>query len=469
MKTRLLTACVAAFAFLIIVPATTWAQTSMSFRVGEPHMLGKHDVIKAYNYPTTISSSVLSMSNYTHFMLNNEHHGEILTLLDGCAVSDFVIENDTVFFCGKDNEDKGVIGFFSIQGHFVNGGQFFYNNYFPILNYYHAEAFNRLVSYRDTTGRRHIVCVGKAKSNSRAGLYPCIVDLFTESNGEYLAYNAGVISDTNIENSMMDIKRFCTAAYPVRDDMSGGYFPCDYLVVAGIDANQQLCLRFFNTQDPFSTSGPQDALYTFDNYGDYLWTHRHSDPLIYPMSDSSIAVASVYYTQLFNLSTYKALHFCEINIHKLLNGLSTSMIRSVGVRLDGSLRVSELNQFLYNTHTSRFAALFDAQSPNDDNQNSFFIETDYSLTSALNLLTGADGDTICGNRFTGMDFYNSMSQYVLYGHCYSQGNRDNFEIPQVLLHCACRRQRQHLPRSFQSNRAVMIRRWRLSGGAMVSK
>ena len=95
-------------------------------------------------------------------------------------VNDFVIDNDTVFFCGKDRNGKGTIGFFNIQDLFFNGGAFYVASTFPLDPGYYVATLNKLITYRDATGKRHIVCIGQAAKEDRS-LYPCIVDLYSTS------------------------------------------------------------------------------------------------------------------------------------------------------------------------------------------------------------------------------------------------------------------------------------------------
>lgn len=207
-------------------PLSTGAQTSKTSHFTQTYPLDNHNVVREYNYPVTIASAV-SQLGISQFYYNVTGQSVVSAFLKASNVYDFVIDNDTVFYCGKDNSGNGLIGFFNIQDLFFNGGRFYFSMDFPINNYldeynnqecYYAESFNKLVTYRDATGKRHIVCVGQTRGNG--GARPCIVDLFSDPNGAYLAYNAGMIDDTNIASSMLDIERFCTTTYPALDDMT---------------------------------------------------------------------------------------------------------------------------------------------------------------------------------------------------------------------------------------------------------
>lgn len=404
-------------------PLSTEAQTSKTSHFSQTYPLDNHNVVREYNYPVTIASAV-SQLGISQFYYNVTGQSVVSAFLKASNVYDFVIDNDTVFYCGKENDGNGLIGFFNIQDLFFNGGRFYFSMDFPINYYnvgqdqecYYAESFNKLVTYRDAMGKRHIVCVGQTRGNG--GARPCIVDLFSDPNGAYLAYNAGMIDDTNIAGGMLDIKRFCTAAYPALDDMTRPALPCDYLVVAGVDNDSNLSLRFFDAQDPLAVTGPQNTFYVFDSYYNPNRQRHVIDPLIYPMSDSTIAVASVLHYWMGNIGLVNLINFNEINIHQLLSGSATSMVRSVDMKTSAVGETTKLNQFVYNTSTSRFAALFEGFTQSNGITKSYFVEVNYWLNSALNLLTGYEANSTCVDKgFTGLDLYNSKSQYVLFGKC----------------------------------------------------
>ena len=244
-----------------------------------------------------------------------------------------------------------------------------------------------------------------------------------------MAYNAGMVPDLSIVKSMMDIKRFCTANYPAREDTTRDYLPRDYLIVAGTDTSHHLCLRFFNAQDPFLASGPQHTLYIFDEYDSLNYKRILTESLIDPMSDHSIAVASLIHKRWLNLELASVINFSEINIFQLLAGSATSMTRSVDVRTSGCLYIDRLHHFAYNTSLSRFATLYKGLTNLFLNSRSYFLETNNALTVALDLLIGYDGDTVCGDRgFSGFDLFNAKSQYVLFGNCRNDDYRHNVAI-----------------------------------------
>ena len=408
------------FSVVVLVlfsPLSAEAQTSKTYYSYQPYWLSEHDVIREYHYPVTISSSIAwrtcnSIFSYNGFNGSNYY----LTFLYGYSVNDFVIENDTVFFCGKGDDENGVIGFFPIQGFLNNNVSFFVSKQIECNTGVYASEFNRLVTYRDTTGRRHVVSVGQATGEGKT--YPCIADVFSEPMIGYLSYNAAIIDDTTLANSMMDIKRFCTEAYPAREDATRPYLPCDYLIVAGVDANDYLCLRFFNTQDLFSVTGLQNRLYTFDGYDSFVNRRFVSEAIVYPKTDHSIAVAAVLKYNFMLPNHLNTLDIGEVDIFQLLAGAANSMTQSSSVNVPSCRQITSLNEFVYNNSTSSCAVLFNGISNEDSNRASYFVETTGSAGAVLNAVVGADAGNICGDKgFTGLDFFNSKSQYVLFGHC----------------------------------------------------
>lgn len=247
---------------MLCLPMSVGAQTSQTTHFSQSFPLGDHDVVKAYNETTAIASAIYEGYGATKFFYNVAGRTVRTSLLRMTNVFDFVIDNDTVFYCGVDNFDNAIVGFFNIQDLFFNGGQFYYSNSFHINNGGHtntANSFNKLVTYRDTVGKRHVVCVGKVKDMDNT--YPCIVDMISDPLLGFTSYHVGIVNDITLSNSMREIQRFCTAPRPAQTDMTQDYPPCDYLVVTGVDTTQEPCLRLFNAQEPFAATGPQHTLY----------------------------------------------------------------------------------------------------------------------------------------------------------------------------------------------------------------
>ena len=241
----------------------------------------------------------------------------------------------------------------------------------------------------------------------------------------FISYNAGLVDSVNLQNTMMDIKRFCTASYPRGEDTTRDYHPRDYLIVAGVDTTKRLNIRFFDAQDPFVSSGPQNYRYSFYYDGSLIINDLNytSSVLIYPMTDHSIGVASARLNYPFYFGSSNNLTISEINIFQLLSNSSTAMTRRVGVNITDCTRITSLDHFMYNSATSRFAVLLNGKSSSSGGARSYFLEANHSLTSKLNLLTGDDGDTDCGDRgFSGFDTYQSQTRYVLFGNCRNSGS-----------------------------------------------
>ena len=408
----------------LLLPVVGEAQTSQTTHFSQSFPLGDHNVVKEYQYPLTIASAICGETNTSQFFYNVAGQTVASTLVRATEVYDFAIDNDTVFYCGRYSDGSGVIGFFNIQDLFFNGGQIFFSNQFSLRDYYFAEELYKLVTYRDTTGKRHVVCVGKAKK-VRGNERPCIVDMISEPLMGFMSYNAGVVNDSTLTNSMLDITRFCTTSYPRSEDTTRDYLPCDYLIVAGVDTTKRLNIRFFDAQDPFVSSGPQNYRYSFYYDGSLIINDLNytSSVLIYPMTDHSIGVASARLNYPFYFGSSNNLIISEINIFQLLSNSSTAMTRRVGVNITDCTRITSLDHFMYNSATSRFAVLLNGKSSSSGGARSYFLEANHSLTSKLNLLTGDDGDTECGDRgFSGFDTYQSQTRYVLFGNCRNSGS-----------------------------------------------
>ena len=390
-------------------------QTSMTLSSYEPHYLGRTEVVKEYKHPVTITSSNNDDGFGTLFSYNDSSHRAYRSLFNECNVTDFAIGGDTVFFCGNGMNGRAIIGFFDIDELFFGNGLYYYWDQYSVATQFYAEVFNKMVTYIDTNRSRHIVCVGVAK-NVLGEKYPCIVDLFSENAGQYIAYNAGMIKDSLLVGSTMDIERLCSAVYGENRDSQ--YPECDYLIVGGVDSKQHLTLRFFNAQNPLSMTGPQNTLYTFDDYGSPGYDNRISKILLSTKSDHLVSVASVMRFPLMPMGQANFLKIHDINIFNLLGGMATAMTNSALLVVDNYNRVNKLDEFVYNYTTSRYALLFEGENDGEyGEEKSYFIETDNSLTTVLNSMSGAD-DGECGEkRFDAMDMFNSNMQYVMIGHC----------------------------------------------------
>lgn len=111
------------------------AQTSVLAHAKMPFPIEK-TIIREYSYPTTIS--YLANDSCGYFVYADASLSAICSPMDAkYNITDFVIDNDSVFFCGVNSKGRGFIGFFDINDFFFGT-----NNYFVDKNVIQTKLFN---------------------------------------------------------------------------------------------------------------------------------------------------------------------------------------------------------------------------------------------------------------------------------------------------------------------------------------
>ena len=128
-----------ALAIGLLLPVVGEAQTSQTTHFSQSFSLGDHNVVKENQYPITIASAICGESGASEFFYNVAGQSVRSAIVRATNVYDFAIDNDTVFYCGTDNFNNAIIGFFVIQDLFFNGGQFYYSNQFSVYSGYTAK------------------------------------------------------------------------------------------------------------------------------------------------------------------------------------------------------------------------------------------------------------------------------------------------------------------------------------------
>lgn len=175
------------FLFGLVAPIAVWAQGVV---VKEPHqLLLGNTIIREVKYPATITCKNYSLKDSTlTFIYSDSTMTTKEASINGFQVSDMVVANDSVFFCGSDMKGKnGILGFFSITDVFFGSGSI---NIIPTILYYQelVTRLTRIETFRDATGNRHIYCVGRTELQK-----PCLVEKSDFSNG---SYRSGIVNDS---------------------------------------------------------------------------------------------------------------------------------------------------------------------------------------------------------------------------------------------------------------------------------
>ena len=152
------------------------------------------------NYKDNIDITYNVFESQTSFnYVDRSSLTEISAEVTGFTVNDFVIFDDTVFFCGS-TAYSAVYGYFDINDVFFSGGQIKYRIVFipftPIPTYSEITQFLRIDVMRTVAGKTHMLMVGEgmaydenSKDSSRLYFYPgVIVDLLVNSVSDQMYY-----------------------------------------------------------------------------------------------------------------------------------------------------------------------------------------------------------------------------------------------------------------------------------------
>lgn len=106
------------FLFLcqIFVASHSWAQSVFIANLNLPIEI-ETTIIREHVYPTTISFVEGKNGNFFIYA-DDTLNATIMPVDPSLVINDFVIDNDSVFFCGRTSAYLGVIGFFDINDYF---------------------------------------------------------------------------------------------------------------------------------------------------------------------------------------------------------------------------------------------------------------------------------------------------------------------------------------------------------------
>ena len=294
-------------------------------------------IVRDYNYNATIACYNLD-NDISVFVYNDPSMQSTQVYIKNYYINDFVISNDSVFFCGRtrmkvNGSIKGIVGIFDIQDLFFNSGDFSVQNVFTIYNDPHegieyATEFHHLIAYLNSFNQRHVVCVGKGTQG-----HGCVVELIDgiALQPTYWGYFAGIIEPENSE-SFHDIMLYD-----------------EYVVTAGFldSENRKLCLRVYNSDFVFDTYGPLNTRHTYDIQSvltGYSWPSDRV--LIEEESTDILTVFTTLNTQAHNSPI--SLHLASFKLSSLLSNSIGSMTRSVELNFWTSSSYNRVNNIYFN-------------------------------------------------------------------------------------------------------------------------
>lgn len=265
----------AAFLILSSFSIGVFAQSSVVAHVQLPFEI-KNTIIREHIFPATVSYVVKEDSENGVFLYaDNSMSATYLPIDSNYMVSDFVIDNDTVWFCGNIRGGKCFFGFFDINDFFFGSHKYYIasNAFFTTQSL--VTTLSKLVSYIDAFTVRHIVAIG----TTELGQY-CVVNVTFNAAMSSWNYETGEVPASSPE-TMVDIKVTDV------DVFTGGMYLLD-------PNNPGLVLRVYDRSDVFaSTYNIQDyANEIVDASSQYSFCLGQVSLL--QMSCNEIAVAAFY-------------------------------------------------------------------------------------------------------------------------------------------------------------------------------
>ena len=381
------------FLFGLVAPIAVWAQGVV---VKEPHqLLLGNTIIREVKYPATITCKNYSLKDSTlTFIYSDSTMTTKEASINGFQVSDMVVANDSVFFCGHDEYGKyGILGFFSISDVFFGSGSI---NIIPTILYYRelVTRLTRIETFRDATGNRYIYCVGRTESNN-----PCLVEKSDFSNG---SYRSGIVNDSL--EYLTDIS--------IVNDGNG----VSHLVSAGLDISNSpyITLRAYNPIDVFDNLGRQNYRYCFaiDPSGNRPW--RLKDVLVTGLKDDYISTVSYRQSPANSDLTIEPfnIHIATFNTSSLLIGDLFSMTESAEIPIPPLYPNYNLRDLASCKTGLTLAFLHHISTGDWDGDLSHFFEVDFSATGGI---VGLRKYQQSNDILSGLSAYNDKVQYLLSG------------------------------------------------------
>lgn len=387
------------FLVICIGFSSVFGQTSIS-AISIPYFSINNQIIKEYNYPSTITCDFVTDSFSSFFSYQDATMICTERPVPNCHVLDFVIDNDTVFFCGEGRNGLGIIGFFDINDFFFNMGYAYVQDSFclGIGDYWivNASKLVAMVTYTDEFNIRNVVCVGEATEESRSLIYGCIVDMYT-TNGVFSNYVSGYLHKGNPDR-LLDITHVDK-----------------YLVTVGFFDNKYLTLKLFDDNLLFVTMGLCDVDYIYNNFPVSVERVWHPDyAILDSVSPSRFASASVWRheTEQGQGKKIDRLHLATYDLPQMLGLYNTSMQLSSEVQSSQYDLVPKLNGFVRNNLKNKYGLLFNGFKYTDPYNHSYFIEIDRLLDS---IIFDMRLQCVESKLYQSLDLYESGGRYVMYG------------------------------------------------------
>ena len=355
-------------------------------------------IIKAYKDSQFISSSFCYNYNTSYICLRTSPNQIISKIINNCHVNDFVISNDTLFFCGYDTNGHGVIGFFDINDYFYNAySGYHYQDFFMLPDGYYAANLYKLVTYTDHHNTRHVFAIGyTGHPIYQFDYFGCVVDLLDANDG-YAYYHAAYVFKSPIS---------------LFEDIS---IVGDYLVTTGFDYSGLLNARIFKKNNPFAIAGIQNNLAEIKgipSLGTHVWNTDESH--VSSSSDGYFSLSSISRTKIGNTGTPWKINFLRVSLSSVISQLPNAINISSQMSCSGFINPNNIHEFLYNAPKNCYSILF--QHELGTHIRNIFVEIKPTLDEQIKAYRDVIFDAMNAfTRLNSFDIYNS-GNYVFFAN-----------------------------------------------------
>lgn len=386
---------------VIIARGNAFSQTSERLHSFMSH---KHydEIVRTYHYPEAIVFGFDALYSDSFVSLKNNVGVLKERYIFGCHIHDFVISDDTVFFCGENKTGSGIIGFFDIDDYFNHSGDYTILDTLPIIGNYYAANLTKLVTYFDDNNRRHVFALGYTNRPDFEEKFGCVIDWLGDI--DYMAYNAGYVYKST-EREFLDVD--------IVDK---------YLVTVGYDNPSGVDIRVFDKNNPFSSTGPQNIKHRMvgnPENGYYRWngidalvTDRYTD-----INNYTFAIASIYEQVVGQFSTGWKVHLAELNVNSIVAHSLNTILTSRRLTATGYNTPLKLRELRYTPIDKRYSILYQAKNPITEQVCNVFSEMSNNFDTFI--MGFRDSNDIESNyylNFVSFDQFKSQHKYLLVGN-----------------------------------------------------
>ena len=304
-------------------------------------------------------------------------------------VYDFVVDNDSVFFCGMDvSLGDYAAGYFDIDDFFAGTGAV------GLLNNI-GFSVTDMVSYTDSQNTRHIMCVGGGNM---------VVDIYYGGNSWYV--DAFECSDDRLSD--ITIADGYVVAAGIYDNSSNANAYADQYYPV---------MRVFSKDAPFSITSPCRTSHRFNdlsNYGNRMWVSYDKAVVVGLPGTNTVTLAST----VINIpeenpcsSFVTRSHFAQISIPMLVANNSAAMIAAMEID-HASIQIgSSVVDVIWDDVMQSYIAVRGSGLSSPHPGCSFFFELPYSVWYMGGSVHTVFDSTPANVMWQGVAIYDQATQY----------------------------------------------------------